>query len=223
MKILLFGCGKIAEVYAALIESEELFDVAGFTVDRAFLDRDRFLSRPVVPFEDVREHFPPAQTAMAIAIGYHDANRVRAAKFEAARNMGYRLPPVVSRHAWTPPGFTAGEGAIVMDRVSVQAGASIGANAAVWSGTVVGHHARIGEHCWIASNSTIGSSTTVGARCLFGLGVTIGHGIELGDGCFIGASAVVTKSAMAEGVYIARDTERFRLNHDDFLRITRMR
>ena len=221
--IVLFGCGKISEVYAGVIEAEGLFEVAAFTVDRAYLPGDAHLGRPVVAFDEVAARFPPDTHAMAIAVGYHDANRVREERFEAAQAKGYDLPAIVSRQAWVPAGFTPGAGAFVMDRVSVQPGASVAENAALWSGTVVGHHAAIGAHSWIASNTTIGSSTTIGRRCLLALNATVGHEIEVGEGAFLGAGARVTKSTGAGAVHIARDTDRFRLDHDDFLRISKMR
>lgn len=221
--IILFGCGKTAEVYAGLIEAEGLFEVAGFTVDREYMPGSRFLGRPVVPFDAVETHFPPESYGMAIAAGYHDANRLREARFAAARAKGYTLPPIVSRRAWLPADAAPGPGAFIMDRVSVQPGACVAENAALWSGVVVGHHAHIGPHAWLAANATIGSSTTVGARCLLGLGATVGHEMAVGEGAFLGAGTVLTKSTGANAVHIARDTERFRLDHDDFLRMTRMR
>jgi carbonic anhydrase/acetyltransferase-like protein (isoleucine patch superfamily) len=80
----------------------------------------------------------------------------------------------------------------------------------------------VGDNCWIAAGATLGGMVNLGASCFVGLGATIGGEVGIGERCFIGAGALVTKPADAASVFVERDTEKFRLDSDGFLRITKL-
>jgi sugar O-acyltransferase (sialic acid O-acetyltransferase NeuD family) len=221
-RIVVFGVGKIAEVVHALLRDGPDYSVAGFTCDREFMTGSEKQGLPVVPFESVESIFPPAAFAMVVAIGYQDVNSIRAARCEQARGKGYRLISWVSPHAHVAKGCVIGANCIVMGGASVQPEARLGDDVFVWNGAVVGHHATIGDHCWLASNCTISSAAVVEPLCFFGVNAAIGHGITIGARNIIGAAAVITRSTAADGVYIERDTERFRLDSQRFVKISRI-
>jgi serine acetyltransferase len=62
----------------------------------------------------------------------------------------------------------------------------------------------------------------LGAGSFVGLNATLGGDIKIGASSFIGGGTVVLKSAEAKSVFIQPTTEKFRLNSEEFLRITRM-
>jgi sugar O-acyltransferase (sialic acid O-acetyltransferase NeuD family) len=221
-RIVIFGVGKIAEVVQALLDDDPDCPIAGFTCDREFMTVREKQGMPVVPFEDVESVFPPAAFAMLVAIGYQDVNSVRAARCEQARQKGYRLITWVSPRAHVPKGCVIGANCIVMDGASLQPGARLGDDVFVWNGAVVGHHATIGDHCWLASNCTISSTAVVEPNCFLGVNAAIGHGVTIGARNIIGAATVITRSTAPDGVYIARDTERFRLDSRRFTKISRI-
>jgi sugar O-acyltransferase (sialic acid O-acetyltransferase NeuD family) len=221
-KIVVFGVGKIAEVVQALLRDDPHYSVAGFTCDREFMTCGEKYGLPVVPFEEVESAFPPATFAMVVAIGYQDANTVRAARCSQAREKGYHLITWISPSANVPKGCAIGANCIVMAGASLQPEARLGDNVFVWNGAVVGHHTLIGDHCWLASNCTISSTVIVEPFCFFGVNAAIGHDITIGARNIIGAAAVITRSTAPDGVYIARDTDRFKLDSQHFLKISRM-
>jgi sugar O-acyltransferase (sialic acid O-acetyltransferase NeuD family) len=221
-RIVVFGVGKISEVVQALLRDDPDYSVAGFTCDREFMTGSEKQGLPVVPFEEIESAFPPAAFAMVIAIGYQDVNSIRAARCEQARQKGYRLITWVSPRAHVPKGCVIGANCIVMDGASLQPEARLGDDVFVWNGAVVGHHATIGDHCWLASNCTISSAAVVEPLCFFGVNAAIGHGITIGARNIIGAADVITRSTAPDGVYIARDTERFRLDSQRFVKISRI-
>src|ERR1700744_2340407 len=95
-KLIIFGTGKIAEVICYYATQECHFEVAGFSVDGAYKKEDTCNGLPVVPFEEIREKFPPSEYDMFVAVGYHDLNRVREKKCQEAREKGYELVSVIS-------------------------------------------------------------------------------------------------------------------------------
>jgi sugar O-acyltransferase (sialic acid O-acetyltransferase NeuD family) len=221
-RIVVFGAGKIAEVVHALLRDDPNHSIAAFTCDRDFITGREHQGLPVVPFEEVESAFPPASFAMLVAIGYQDINSLRAARCEQAREKGYRLMTWVSPRAHVPKGCIIGANCIVMDGASLQPQARLGDDVFVWNGAVVGHHATIGDHCWLASNCTISSTVVVEPYCFLGVNAAIGHGVTIGARSIIGAATVITRSTAPDGVYIARDTERFRLDSRRFVKIARI-
>lgn len=221
-RIVIFGAGKIAEVVHGLLSEDPGYSVAGFTCDREFMTGTEKRGLPVVAFEEVETRFPPAAFAMIVAIGYHDINAIRADRCRQAREKGYRLASWISPRAHVPKSCVVGTNCVVMDGASIQPEARLGEDVFIWSGAVVGHHATIGDHCWLASNCTVSSTAVVEPFCFVGVNAAIGHAITIGARSIIGAAAVITRSTAPDGVYIARDTERFRLDSRRFMMISRI-
>jgi sugar O-acyltransferase (sialic acid O-acetyltransferase NeuD family) len=221
-KVVVFGAGKIAEVFYSLLAGDPSLSIAAFTCDRAFMTGTEHCGLPVVAFEEVESRFSPSAFAMFVAIGYQSLNAVRAERCNAARAKGYDLISWISPRANVPHGCVIGENCAVMDGASLQPRARLGDDVFVWHGAVVGHHASVGDHCWIASNSTISSSATIEPSCFIGVNAAIGHGVTVGARSIIGAGAVVTHSTAPDGVYVAPDTDRVRLDSGRFLKIARL-
>ena len=218
--IVLFGAGKIAEVFSACIERDEAFDIAGYTCDAAYVDETSFRGKPLLPFEEAADAFPPDQTDMLIAVGYQDCNRLRAERAKAARGKGYRLVSYISSRALLHPGVDCAENTVILDGTIVQEGSRLGDGVFLWDGALIGHHSDVGDFCWITGSAAIGSSVRMGPRCFLGLHATVGHGVTVGEACMLGAGTLLTRELAAGRVLVRRDTETHRLNSDEFFRLT---
>ena len=87
---------------------------------------------------------------------------------------------------------------------------------------MIGHHSEIGDHCWVTGRANISGSVIVGKNCFFAVNATVTNDIRIGNRCIIGANTLVTKGLQDGQVVIERSSEVFRLNSDQFLRITRL-
>ena len=188
--LIIFGTRQIAEVCSYYFEHDSNYRVVAYTVDGAFLENEKFAGLPVVPFEDVPKRFPPADHDMFVAIGYGKMNQVRAEKFAAAKDLGYRLARYVSSKAITWPNLTIGENTFVMEANVVQPFASVGADTIIWSGNHIGHHARIGDHCFLASHIVVSGNVEIGDLCFVGVNATLRDGIKIAPRCLIGAGSL---------------------------------
>ena len=159
---------------------------------------------------------------MFVAIGYHELNAVRARKCQEAKAKGYTLISYVSPRADHGPWLEVGENCLILDGVGIQPGVRIGNNVSLWNNALIGHHSVVQDHCWIAAGATLGGLVTLGERCFVGLNATIGGELSVGADCFLGAATLVVKSAPPRSVFIARGTDKFRLESGDFIRITMM-
>ena len=221
--VVIFGVGKISDVVFDYFSRDGDLAVAGFTCDRDYLPGPQHRGLPCVAFDAVSERFPPHRYAMHVAIGYHEVNRVRERVFHAARDAGYELASFVSSRSWPGRSLACGENCFIADGVSVEPCAVVGENVALWSNVVVGHHARIGDHCWLAAGTVVGGGAIFEPRCFAALNVTVGNEVTVGADTIMGARTLVTKCLPAKSVVIERDTERFRLDSTQFLRISKLK
>ena len=225
--LIIFGIGKISDVAYQHFARDGQYQVIGFTVDRAWLAQTDAVQRthcgkPLIAFEDIERHFPPESVRMFVAIGYHELNAVRARKCGEAKAKGYALASYVSPRADHGPWLDIGENCLILDGVGIQPGVRIGNNVSLWNNVLVGHHSIIHDHSWIAAGATLGGSVTLGERCFIGLNATVAGELQIGEASFIGAATLILKSAAARSVFVAAGTQKFRLDSDAFLRMTRM-
>jgi len=206
-KLVVFGARQIAEVCAFYFDGDSDYEVVAFTVDGQFLQEDRFAGRPVVPFEELTASHPPDAVEVFVAIGYQKMNDLRAAKYAAAKAMGYRLAGYVSSKAITWSTFTLHENTFIMEANVIQPFARVGANTLVWSGNHVGHHSRIGDHCFLGSHIVVSGNVEIADHCFIGVNATLRDGIHVAERCLIGGGAVVMKDTQPGEVYAAAATE----------------
>ncbi len=223
--IVIFGIGKIADVAFQHMKRDNSHEVVAFTCDRQWLPKaegSTFHDLPVHAFEDLESRYPADRFALFIAIGYHELNAARAERYTQAKSRGYELTNYVSLRANVGPWLHIGDNCLVLDGVGIQPGTVIGSNVSIWNNTLIGHHSKVDDHCWLAANATLGGCVRLGERSFVGLNATVGGEVELGERCFVGGGANVMRSAPPKSVYVAPSTEKFRLDSDAFVRMTRM-
>ena len=97
-KVVIFGTGSVARDAYYDMSYDGTYDVVAFTRDRRYMtaDREELLGLSVVPFEDMVALYPPDEYKMLIAIGAINLTKIRATKYEQAKEMGYQLVNSVS-------------------------------------------------------------------------------------------------------------------------------
>jgi sugar O-acyltransferase (sialic acid O-acetyltransferase NeuD family) len=221
-KVVIFGRGKIGDVMHYYMTEESDLRVVGFTCDKEYIQEPAANGLPVVAFDEVEKHFPPDEFKMFVAVGYQGLNDLRASKFADAKAKGYSLVSYVHKDAGVPTGTPIGENCCIMGQVCIQPKARLGDNVFIWSGAMIGHHSVIGDHCWVTGRANISGSVIVGNNCFFAVNATVTNDIRIGNRCIIGANTLVTKDLQDGQVVIERSSDVFRLNSDQFLKITRL-
>jgi sugar O-acyltransferase (sialic acid O-acetyltransferase NeuD family) len=207
-QIIVFGTGEIAELADFYFTQDSEFEVAGFTVDGAYLKQTEFCGRPVVPFERVGEQFPPERFGIFIAVSYAKLNAVRAEKVAAGKAKGYRVVSYLSSRATIFPGFEPKENCFILEDNTIQPFASVGANVTLWSGNHIGHHSIIEDDVFLASHVVVSGGVRIGQRSFVGVNVTIRDHVTIGKKCVLGAGALVLEDQPDFSVVAPRGTER---------------
>jgi sugar O-acyltransferase (sialic acid O-acetyltransferase NeuD family) len=206
-QLVIVGDRPIAEVAFEYFSHDSDYDVAAFTVERAFIGRDALFGRPVVAFEDVHELYPPPAYDLFVAVGYGQMNRLRARLFNEARAKGYRLASYVSSRALVWHDTVVGENAFIFESNVIQPFVTIGDDVVLWSGNHIGHHARIGNHVFISSHVVVAGFVAIGDYSFVGVNATFADNVTVGRDVLVGAGAVVLKDAPAGSLFATEATK----------------
>jgi sugar O-acyltransferase (sialic acid O-acetyltransferase NeuD family) len=181
-------------------------DVVAFTVDGNRIAEGSLFGLPIVPFEEIELHYPPAQFKIAIPIAFTRVNRLRAAKYAEAKAKGYELISYVSSKATTWPGLAVGDNCFVYENSAIGPFVTIG-NDVVIANSSIAHESIIGDHAFLAAHAVVLGSVTIGPYSILGANSTCRHGITIGEACVVGAGAVVNKSIPDRAVYVSKPAE----------------
>jgi FlaA1/EpsC-like NDP-sugar epimerase len=58
-KVIIFGIGQIAEIAHFYLTNDSEHEVVAFTVDKEFLEKEKFHDLPVIAYEELIEKYPP--------------------------------------------------------------------------------------------------------------------------------------------------------------------
>lgn len=217
-KLIIFGAGKIAEAVSYFFNQDSNYSIEAYVTDDAFIKQDRFLDKPVIGVSHVREMFPPEEFHVFVALGYQGMNALRTTKYEFFKSGGYKFAHYISPNV--KGNFTIGENSIIMDYALIQPCVTFGSNVFVWGGAMIGHHANVGDNVWLTGGCQVGGVAKIGNNTFIGMGAIVGHEIVVGEKCMLGAGSITTKSIDAGTVVIAPNTEKHRLNSDQFTRMS---
>lgn len=206
--LVIFGAGDIAQLAHYYFSKDSDYKIAAFTVDVAHIAEKEFCGRPVVPFKEILNFFPPEEYDLFVALSYAKLNQVRKEKYLAAKGLGYSIASYISSRATILNEGKIGENCFVLEDNTIQPFVTIGNNVTLWSGNHIGHHSTIHDHCFIASHVVVSGGVEIGEQCFIGVNATLRDHIKIGDRCVIGAGTLILADAEAEGVYIGQATER---------------
>src|SRR6187549_3954518 len=187
--LVIFGAGDIARLAHHYFTTDTPHQVAGFVVDGAYRTADTFLDLPLSDVETAVARYPPGEYAMFVALSYAKMNGLRAAKYAAMKQAGYRLESYVSSRcsylAQAPPG----DNCFILEDNTVQPFVTIGNDVTLWSGNHIGHDAVIEDHTFISSHVVVSGHCRIGPYCFLGVNSTLRNGITIAAETLVGAGA----------------------------------
>jgi sugar O-acyltransferase (sialic acid O-acetyltransferase NeuD family) len=208
--LVIFGAGDIARLAHYYFTHDSEHTVAGFAVDAAYRTGNEFLGLPIVDFETVTDRFPPSRYAMFVALSYARMNRARAAKYAAARGLGYGLVSYVSSRCSFLTHEPVGDNCFILEDNTIQPFVRIGNDVTLWSGNHIGHDVVIEDHCFITSHVVISGHVRVGDHSFIGVNATLRNSLTIAPASLIGAGSVIMKDTVPEGVYMPQRAELFK-------------
>ena len=212
-KVIICGLGKQAELTHHFFTHDSDDTVVAFCVEAAYFAQapTHFVGLPVVAFDTLAQHFPPADYCLHIAIGQNPA---RQRLFEQAKATGYSFASYVATDLRIWPSIVLGEHVFIDQFTRLHPFVTVGDNT-ILAGALIGHHARIGSHCLISS-CILGGSVSVGDHTFIGMGATVNEKTHIGHHNIIGSGCLITRSTPDNAVYSAPPTKQRAVPADRF-------
>ena len=202
-KVVIFGTSQWAELAHFYLTHDSPHEVVAFTLDRDYLEEKQFKDLPVIAFDELEQHYPPAEYRLFIPISFKRMNHARAQKYEEAHARGYSMISYVSSKATIWPGFKCGENCFIFEDNTIQPFVELGSDIVIWSGNHIGHHSRIKDHVMITSHVVISGCCTIEPFCFFGVNATVRDETIVARETLVGAGVVILKDTKEFEVYKA--------------------
>src|SRR6476646_5018696 len=202
-KVVIFGTSQWAELAHFYLTHDSPHEVVAFTLDRDYLEEKQFKDLPVIAFDELEQHYPPAEYRLFIPISFKRMNHARAQKYEEAHARGYSMISYVSSKATIWPGFKCGENCFIFEDNTIQPFVELGNDIVMWSGNHIGHHSRIKDHVMITSHVVISGCCTIEPFCFFGVNATVRDETIVARETLVGAGVVILKDTKEFEVYKA--------------------
>jgi sugar O-acyltransferase (sialic acid O-acetyltransferase NeuD family) len=201
-QLIIFGTGDIAQIANYYFETDSGHEVIAFTVNREYLTATTFEGKPIIAFEDLALKYPPSDYRMFIALSYSKMNKIREAKYNAAKALGYQLVSYISSKCTYLSQFSPGDNCFIFEDNTIQPFVKIGNNVTLWSGNHIGHHSVIQDHNFISSHVVVSGHCVIESNCFVGVNATLAHKVTLAKETLVGAAAVITKNTEANSIYV---------------------
>ncbi len=206
-KLVIIGLGETANIAYEYFTHDSDFEVAGFSVNKLYLNRTELHGLPVVPLEEITAYFSPQEFIAFVAVSSTKLNRVRTSLYREMKAKGYSFASYVSSRAFVWHDVVIGENCFIFEDNTIQPFVRIGNNVVLWSGNHIGHNTVIKDNCFLASHVVISGFCTIGENCFLGVNSTVINNITVAKDCFIGAGVLLQKNTEEGKVYQASPIE----------------
>lgn len=218
-KLVIVGDSAFAEVACEYFSIDSGYEVAGFTVEEAYLRTDVLLGLPVVAAEEVQARFDPAHHDAFVAVTYTQLNRLRARLSAAMKAKGYQLASYVSSRAFVWRNVEIGEHCFVFEDNTLQPFARVHEDVVLWSGNHVGHHSSVGAHCFVSSHCVVSGYVEVGSSSFLGVNCTIANNVRVGRDNWIGPGVTVVRDTPDGALFGAVQPEPAKVSAPRFCKV----
>jgi sugar O-acyltransferase (sialic acid O-acetyltransferase NeuD family) len=188
--IILIGGGGHCRSCIDVIEAENKFAIKGI-VDLAEQVGKSIIGYPVIGTDDDLKNLSQLDTSFLITIGQLRDPFKRVKIFQMLKDLGAKMPSIVSPHAYVSKHTNIGAGTIVMHHAIVNACAQIGDNCIINTKALVEHDAVIGSHSHISTGAIVNGGVKIGENSFYGSGAVSKEYIELPGQSFIKANQLV--------------------------------
>ena len=200
-------------------DADTSYEVAAFSVESAYLKREKFHGLPVVSFESLERIYDPKTHDVFVAVVYTQLNRLRTRLARAVKTKGYKLASYISPRAFVWRNVELGEHCFIFEDNTVQPYVKIGNNVVLWSGNHIGHHSIIRDNCFISSHVVISGFCDIGENSFLGVNSAIANNLKVGRDNWIGPGVTITRDTEPGKIFAAPTAEASKVSTLRFFKI----
>ena len=191
--MVLIGGGGHCKSCIDVIEQEGKYKVAGI-VDLPEKLHQKILDYEIITTDDDLPQLVKEYKYFLITLGQIKSPEKRIRIFQTLKELGAKLPVMISPLAYVSKHAEIGDGTIIMHHALINAGAKIGSNCIINTKALIEHDAIIGNHCHIATGAVINGGVKVGSGTFFGSNAVCKEYIEIAENAVIGCGAKIIKN-----------------------------
>ena len=202
-KIVIFGLNDLAELAHFYFVKESKSGHAyplpvAFTVNKEYINKDTFCNLPVIPFEELEQHYPSLEYILFAPIA---DNKLREKIYSEGKAKGYKFISYVSPKC-TNYAKSIGENCFILEDNTLQPFTTIGNNVILWSGNHIGHNGKNEDNVFFTSHVVMSGHCHIKKGAFLGVNSTLRDGITIGENSIIGMGSLVTKNVPDNEIWI---------------------
>jgi sugar O-acyltransferase (sialic acid O-acetyltransferase NeuD family) len=198
----IIGTGHHGRLASGHIIADSAFDVVAFSAERDYITEKKLYGLPVVPFENLEEHFDPSKYKALVALSGSSLNRTRTRLYEQAKAKGFNFVSYICSQASVFKNVEIGENCVVHDGAVVEIDVKIGNNVHVAGGAMVSHHCKVADNCFIGVRAVIAGECEIGENSFLGANCTLIDSVKVARDCVVGAGAVLLHDTEPGRIYV---------------------
>src|SRR5574344_684242 len=186
-KIVLIGGGGHCHSVIDVIEQENRYEIIGIVDTKENIGKKVLDYEVIACDDDLETIFETCKNAI-ITVGQIESNKIRVKLFNKLKQIGFKLPVIISPFAYVSKYSFIGEGTVVMHQVLINANVKIGKNCIINTKALIEHDCVVEDNCHISTASVINGGVVVKENSFVGSNATSKQAIEI-DG-FIKAGSL---------------------------------
>jgi sugar O-acyltransferase (sialic acid O-acetyltransferase NeuD family) len=188
-KIILIGGGGHCTSCIDVIENENKYKIIGI------IDKKKNTSLHYKFFTETHLNKKLIKNNYAfVTVGQIKNYKVRVKLFNKIKDLGFKIPTIISPLSYISKHAIIGKGTIVMHGAIVNAGAKIGDNCIINTNSLIEHDVMIGDNTHVSTEATINGGAVIGNKVFIGSRSIIKDNISVGDCSIVGASLYIKKN-----------------------------
>jgi sugar O-acyltransferase (sialic acid O-acetyltransferase NeuD family) len=166
-KILLIGGGGHCRSVIDVIEQENRYKIAGI-IDKKELIGEKVLGYKIIGCDDDLEELFQTYKNAVITVGQIKSNDIRIKLFNKLKQIGYKLPTIISPLAYVSKHSIIDEGSVIMHQALINANVKIGKNCIINTKALIEHDCIIEGNCHISTASVLNGGIIVKKNSFYG-------------------------------------------------------
>ncbi len=202
--LILIGAGGHAHACIDVIEQQGQYMISGL-VGMPEEMHTRHLGYSVIATDDDLEALVKEYQYAFIAIGQIMSPSSRIHHHQRAKELGFKLPNIISPSSYISRHATVGTGTIVMHEAIINAGAKVGQNCIINTRALIEHDTIVEDHCHLSTGVILNGDVSIGSGSFIGSGSIIKEGVLIGNNCLVGMGLTVRHNQMGHSRFIGND------------------
>ena len=188
-QIILIGGGGHCKSCIDVIESGNKYKIRGI-IDKK---KNFLLNYKVFPEIYINKKLIKNNYAF-VTVGQIKNYKIRVKLFDRLKDLGFKIPTIISPSAYISKHAVIGQGTIVMHGAIINAGAAIGNNCIINTNSLIEHDVVIGDHTHISTEVTINGGVVIENKVFIGSRSIIKDNISIGEHSIVGAGLYIKKN-----------------------------